>query len=351
MQQQFTNGFLTIDGSIGEGGGQILRTALSLSMLTNTPIHLVNIRAGRKKSGLMRQHLVCVKASQKICNAEVIGDTLGSGELFFTPKTIKAGDYEFHIGSAGSTMLVFQTLLPALLLQNNSSTISIYGGTHNPLAPTADFITHAFIPTLNKMGIQIDFELLKAGFAPIGGGAVKVTIHPWENILPFSTTQTGNIKAINAYAGCLNLENAIAERELAVFNQAFTLTNSRLYHLTGISQGNSIFIEIDFDNHRQIFTALGEINKSAEKVANDLVKLVKNYLKSGAVADEYLTDQLLLPMALCAVNTNNNGVFTAQFISEHTKTQAMMIEKFLNVNIDFERVENGYLVRVNKNGE
>lgn len=338
--------FLTIDGSIGEGGGQILRTALSLSMLTNTPIHLVNIRANRKKSGLMRQHLVCVQASQMICNAEVAGDVLGSGELFFTPNTIQAGDYEFHIGSAGSTMLVLQTLLPALLLQNKSSTISIYGGTHNPLAPTADFIARCFIPALSKMGIQIDFELLKAGFAPIGGGAIKINIRPWKNQLPFQITQTGDIKAINAYAGCLNLDDAIGNRELAVLKNAFELNECRLYHLAGNSQGNSLFVEIEFDNHRQVFSALGEIKKSAEKVANDLVKLVKQYLASGAVADEYLTDQLLLPMALSAVNIGKGGVFTSQFISKHTKTQAMMIEKFLNVRIVFNRADKGYLIEV-----
>lgn len=344
MQKQF----LTIDGSIGEGGGQILRTALSLSMLTNTPIHLVNIRAGRKKSGLMRQHLVCVQASQKICNAEVIGDTLGSGELFFTPKAICAGDYEFHIGSAGSTMLVFQTLLPALLLQNQSSTISLYGGTHNPLAPTADFIAHAFIPALTKMGVKIDFELLKAGFTPIGGGAVKINIHAWQNRLPFILKETGDIKAINAYAGCLNLNDDIANRELSVLKDAFEFNECRLYHLTGNSQGNSVFVDIEFDNHRQAFTALGEIKKSAEKVANDLAKSVKQYLASKAVADEYLTDQLLLPMALCAVKTGNGGAFTAQVISKHTETQAMMIEKFLPVDITFEKAENGVLVRVNQ---
>lgn len=338
-----TTNFLKIDGSTGEGGGQILRTALSLSMITGTPIHLSNIRANRKKQGLMRQHLACVDASRDISNAIVVGNELGSTELYFSPNAVKAGNYHFNIGSSGSTMLVFQTLLPALILQDSSSTIIIEGGTHNPLAPTADFVKKCFMTTLAKLGIQLELEIIRAGFAPIGGGKVKATIHAWHNRLPLELVNAENLTAINAYAGCLNLENSIAKRELTTLAQELRLSQSSTYHLSGISQGNSVFVETIFDNHTQVFTALGEFNKSAEKVAKILAKTVKEYLASHAACDEYLTDQLLLPMAL-----GKGGRFTAQVISEHTKTQAIMIEKFLPVRITFLAQDKCHLVEVKK---
>jgi len=147
---------LQIDGSIGEGGGQILRTALSLSLLTGKPFCLSNIRAGRKKPGLMRQHLVCVQAAKAIGQATVIGDHLHSTELTFTPHTVQAGHYHFPIGSAGSTMLVLQTLLPVLMMQDQPSTLKIEGGTHNPMAPTLDFVQRSFLIAAGKMGICAD---------------------------------------------------------------------------------------------------------------------------------------------------------------------------------------------------
>ena len=170
---------IQIDGSQGEGGGQILRTALALSMITGQAFELINIRAGRKKSGLMRQHLVCVQASQQISQAYIEGAELHSQRLYFAPQHVQSGKYQFQIGSAGSTTLVLQTLLPALLLQNEASELTISGGTHNPLAPTADFTEHCFLPCLKKLGIGVDFKLNKAGFFPIGAGEIQVTIQPW----------------------------------------------------------------------------------------------------------------------------------------------------------------------------
>lgn len=182
-----TQELLKIDGSTGEGGGQIIRTALSLSMLTGTPIEIINIRTGRAKPGLMRQHLVCVQASQEISNAAVTGAQMGSTTFSFTPNAIQSGDYTFDIGSAGSTSLVLQTLLPALLFANTGlaaqSTVTIKGGTHNPLAPTTDFLTGAFVPALAKLGMHVDLELQQVGFAPIGGGTVKATITPFCVVL------------------------------------------------------------------------------------------------------------------------------------------------------------------------
>jgi len=173
-----------IDGSFGEGGGQILRTSLSLSMCIGTPVRIENIRAGRRKTGLLRQHLACVRASKEICGAKVIGDELGSSTVEFHPGAIKSGTYDFAIGSAGSTSLLFQTVLPALLMADAESTVSFSGGTHNDLAPSFDFIKYSFIPTLKLIGIDIEAELHAYGFMPHGGGKWTAKIQPMTEAQP-----------------------------------------------------------------------------------------------------------------------------------------------------------------------
>lgn len=334
---QKTSTLIEIDGSQGEGGGQILRTALTLSMITGKAFQLNHIRAKRKKAGLMRQHLVCVQAARRISHAEVKGDALNSQTLYFAPQQVCAGQYEFNIGSAGSTTLVLQTLLPALLLQDQPSTLCISGGTHNPLAPSTDFIEHCFLPTLQKIGISVDFHLKQAGFFPIGAGKFSVTIYPWKTPVVLSLLTRGHLKHIHAYAFVLNLEQTIAQRELKTLDQYLNLKNTQCLHREGISQGNSLFVTIDYEHHQQTFTALGEVKKSAESIAEQLAKEVQAYLDVHAVADEYLTDQLLLPLAL-----GKGGQFTATVISEHTRTQAKMIQQFLDCQIDFIQQDQGH---------
>lgn len=355
--------FLKIDGSTGEGGGQIIRTALSLSMLTSIPIEITNIRAGRAKSGLMRQHLVCVQAAQQISNASVIGAHLGSTALSFTPNSIKSGDYSFDIGSAGSTTLVLQTLLPALLFTNTDSsaqsTVTIRGGTHNPLAPTSDFLQLAFVPALAKLGMQVDVQLIKAGFAPIGGGEITATIMPFmrrADTAPFELTERGKLTNIELVASIVNLDYDICIRELtsaksvlieAGIDEAIIKTQSN--KLQGIGEGNSCYAKVTHqianseNSHDEIFTLLGAKRTSAEKIGNRLAGLIKRYvLKTEALVDEYLTDQLLLPLALAG-----GGEFTARTISQHTETQAWLIEQFLPVRITFKVInENKTLVRM-----
>ena len=335
---------IQIDGSQGEGGGQILRTALALSMITGQAFELINIRAGRKKPGLMRQHLVCVQASQHISQAYVEGAELHSQRLYFAPQHVQSGKYQFQIGSAGSTTLVLQTLLPALLLQNESSELTISGGTHNPLAPTADFIEHCFLPALEKLGIAVEFKLNKAGFFPIGAGEIQIKIQPWQHRNKLNLLDRGTLQSTEAFAAVLNLseEAQIAQRELATLNKRLKLDTQQQFHLNGISQGNTAYVKVAHQNHVQLFTTLGEMRKSAEQIANHLAEQVKRYIASQAVVDEYLADQLLLPLAL-----GQGGEFTAQCISEHTRTQAVMIEKFIDCEIEFiELNENLFQVTV-----
>lgn len=364
------NKTLKIDGSTGEGGGQIIRTALSLSMLTGTPIEIINIRAGRAKSGLMRQHLMCLQASQQVSDAIVSGAHLGSTAFNFTPNTIKSGDYIFDIGSAGSTSLVLQTLLPALLFANmdgqnisqTCSMVTIKGGTHNPLAPTTDFLIQAFVPALAKLGMQVDIDCQQAGFAPIGGGSIKATITPFmrrANAEPLQLTERGELTSIEIVASILNVEYDICKRELASAKATLveaeideTRITTRGNKLCGIGEGNTCYALVTHqfgqaDNHEQghfeVFSLLGQKRTSAEKMGNRLAGLVKRYLlKTDALVDEYLTDQLLLPLAL-----SGGGEFTARVISQHAKTQAWLIEQFLPVKITFKSLDdNKVLVNV-----
>ncbi|WP_201512707.1 RNA 3'-terminal phosphate cyclase [Psychrobacter alimentarius] len=348
---------LKIDGSTGEGGGQIIRTALSLSMLTGTPIEIINIRAGRAKPGLMRQHLVCVQASQAISDAIVTGAQLGSTSFNFTPNTIQSGDYTFDIGSAGSTSLVLQTLLPALLFANTGlaaqSTVTVKGGTHNPLAPTTDFLNQAFVPALAKLGMHVNIERQKVGFAPIGGGVIKATITPFlrrANTPSFTLIERGELVNIALVASVLNLEYDICKRELASAQASLiesgidkTLITTHSHKLQGMGEGNTCYAQVTHQvgepsaqpYHQEVFTLLGEKRSSAENMGNRLAGLVKRYLLStNALVDEYLTDQLLLPLAL-----SGGGEFSARMISAHTETQAWLIEQFLPVEIQFDVVD------------
>ncbi|MDE2422284.1 MAG: RNA 3'-terminal phosphate cyclase [Gammaproteobacteria bacterium] len=319
---------LQIDGSIGEGGGQILRTALSLSLLTGKPFCLSNIRAGRKKSGLMRQHLVCVQAAKAVGHAVVSGDELHSTTLTFEPQTVQAGHYHFSIGSAGSTMLVLQTLLPVLMMQSQPSTLKIEGGTHNPMAPTFDFVQRCFLPAVAKLGIKADVVCKQSGFFPVGGGIIEVDIQPWMDRKAHVLLERGEIRAVNAYAGSLNLDTHIAERELATLANILTLGQQHHVPLSGQGQGNTAFVEVVSEHHTEVFTALGEMGRTAEQIAKHLANQVKRYLHATDAVDEHLADQLLLPLAL-----GKGGEFSCRSISEHTRTQAGMIEMFLPVSV------------------
>lgn len=363
MSAQAINKVLKIDGSTGEGGGQIIRSALSLSMLTGIPIEITNIRAGRSKPGLMRQHLACLQASQQIAAAKVKGDYLGSTAFSFIPNAVQSGNYTFDIGSAGSTTLVLQTVLPALLFANTDSsaisTVTIKGGTHNPLAPTYDFLKQAFIPALAKLDMEVEIKLSQAGFAPVGGGEIIATTKPFmrrADTLPFTLTERGKLTHIALVANVLNLDYDICLRELASAKSALidagiyeALITTQSNKLQGIGEGNTCYALVTHQIgrseslHQEIFTLLGEKRTSAEKMGNRLAGLVKRYVfKTDALVDEYLTDQLLLPLALAG-----GGEFTARTISQHTETQAWLIEQFLPVEIKFEAIdEDRTLVRI-----
>ena len=321
---------ITIDGSYGEGGGQILRTSLALSLVTRKPFSIGNIRAGRKKPGLMRQHLTAVNAAAKIGQAAIEGNSIGSQAFTFEPEMIKPGNFHFAIGSAGSCTLVFQTILPALLIAGEPSEIILEGGTHNPFAPPFDFLEKAFLPVINRMGPRVEAVLEKPGFYPAGGGRFKVSINP-AGLNGIDLLERGNIINKTARASVANLPVNIANRELNVIREKLEWGRELLKAVeveNSQGPGNILTVEIESDNITEVFTGFGEKGISAEKVAKQTAKSVQEYLAFNVPVGRYLADQLLIPMALAG-----GGKFRTLPPTQHTTTNAEIIKKFIDVDI------------------
>lgn len=321
---------LVLDGSRGEGGGQILRTALALSTLTGKPFRIQAIRAKRKKPGLLRQHLTCVNAAAAICGAEVRDAELGSQQLTFVPGKLRHGDYSFAIGTAGSTTLVLQTLFFGLLNAEGASSVVIEGGTHNPLAPPFDFLEHAFIPLMARMGAQANVELVRPGFHPAGGGSIRARFQGKAAWLPLDLTRPHHVSSIRAVATVSSLSREIAARELAVIADGLSLTPEALSiaQLKGGGPGNIVSVFVENDLCTEVFTAVGERGVSAEDVAKQVVTEVKEYLAAEVPVGRYLADQLLMPMALAG-----GGAFRTLSLSEHAVTQIATLKHFLELGV------------------
>jgi RNA 3'-terminal phosphate cyclase (ATP) len=326
---------IELDGAAGEGGGQILRSALTLAMITGQPFRIRNIRANRAKPGLMRQHLVAVQAALQICGGEAAGAALGSQDLTFVPGSVTGGDYEFAIGTAGSCTLVLQTVLPALLKADKPSTLRLAGGTHNPMAPPVQFLQRAWCPRLAEMGAHIDIELERVGFYPAGGGVVEARVEPCAELRPCTWMARGERRAAYAEAFVAGVPERVAQRELECVGKALHWGEDQLFVRSlpaGQGPGNVLMLTLEYDHATEVFTAFGEKSVSSERVAHQAVQRARRYLESRAAFAEYLADQMMLPLALAG-----GGGFTLDEVSMHARTNAQVIETFLPVRFRFER--------------
>lgn len=324
--------FITIDGSMGEGGGQVLRTSIALSMTTGKPLRIVNIRAGRKKGGLLRQHLTALKAAAEVCGAGLRGADIGSREVTFEPGETVAGDYRFSVGTAGSTTLVLQTILPALMTASSPSQIMLEGGTHNPFAPPFDFIERSFLPILRKMGPEVTGRLERPGFYPAGGGRFTVAIKPSRGLRQINLLERGEIRRRECRAVVAQLPRSIGEREVKVVCETlgWTAEDARVESCReSLGPGNILVVELESDNVTEVFTGFGERGTRAEDVAKGAVKEVRRYLEAGVPVGKYLADQLLLPMALAG-----GGSFRTLAPSLHTTTNIEVIKRFVDIGIE-----------------
>jgi RNA 3'-terminal phosphate cyclase (ATP) len=323
---------LTIDGSFGEGGGQILRSSLALSMITGTPFRIENIRANRDPQGLARQHLTAVTSAAQVCGAAVDGATLRSRGLTFRPGRVAAGDYRFDVGSAGSTTLVLQTVLPPLLIADAPSLLTLEGGTHNPFAPPLDFLEKAFLRLINRMGPKVEVSLERPGFAPRGGGGLTVSVEPAPRLDPLALNERGAVLTQTAKATVAGLPRSIAERELSVVRERLGWDAGQLEveELPAeYGPGNILALEIVSEHVTEVFTSVGRRGVSAEAVAADAANSTARYLAAGVPVGDCLADQLLLPLALAG-----GGSYTTLALTRHAATNIEVIRKFLGVTVN-----------------
>jgi RNA 3'-terminal phosphate cyclase (ATP) len=318
---------IELDGSQGEGGGQILRTALSLSLVTGRPFRIQHVRAGRERPGLLRQHLAAIRAAASVGRADVTGDAIGSSEVAFAPKALVGGEHRAAVGGAGSATLVFQTILPALLLAKEPSSVILEGGTHNPSAPPYDFLERSFLPVLRRIGARVETRLERRGYYPAGGGRFTARIEPRAEPVPLDLSARGEIRARRARVLLANLDPHIASREesrLRKLLPADLWTFDRENESDGRGPGNAILLEVESERSSEIFTGFGRYSASAERVAEEAVEEMREWLAADVPVGSHLADQLLLPLALFA-----GGTFRTLRPTRHAKTNADVIARFL----------------------
>ena len=343
---------LTLDGATGEGGGQILRTGLALSMVTGRPLHITRIRAGRPKPGLMRQHLACVQAAVAVCGGQAEGAELNSQTLLFTPGAVQAGDYRFQIATAGSCLLVLQTVLPALMLADGESRVQLSGGTHNPMAPPFDFLERAFAPLVRRLGVGLELQLQRRGFYPAGGGEVLAHITPAARpMAPVDVLERGPLQSGWADALAPGLARNIPYRELETLGQrlGWTFEADQLRQLPTRQNewpGNALIATLEYEHLTEVFCQLGERSLSAEQVAKRLVDEVRDYQRGTGALGPHLADQWMLPLALAVWRSGQAARYTCTEVTQHTATNAQTIALGLPVRVQIAPVKGAMLVEI-----
>lgn len=339
---------LLIDGSQGEGGGQVLRTSLALSMITGQPLRVIRIRSARPKPGLMRQHVTAIEAAAAVSGACVEGADVGATEITFRPRAVRGGTYSFSVGTAGSATLVLQTVLPALMTANEPSTLTLEGGTHNPQSPPFDFLARSFLPLLRKMGPRIHATLEQPGFYPAGGGRFTVCIEPSESLQGFHLLERGAIRSYCARAVVASLAKSVADREIRVLAEHLKWDSSCFRSEAvekSIGPGNVVMVEVESEHVVEVFTGFGTRGVLAETVAENVAMKVLSYLEGDAPVCQHLADQLLLPLALAG-----GGAFRTLEPSSHARTQAEVIRTVLGRETTFKELANGsWHIEVGKN--
>jgi RNA 3'-terminal phosphate cyclase (ATP) len=334
---------IEIDGSYGEGGGQVLRTALTLSTLTGQAAHLRRIRAGRRNPGLAPQHLTGVLALARICAAEVHQAAIGSTEIVFEPHSAPyAGTYVFDVaqaapgGSAGAVSLILQTLLLPLTFAEGASAVTVKGGTHVPWSPPFEYLAHVYLPTAARMGLKAECRLEGWGFYPMGGGQVAAEVEGGSptTLTPLALTERGRLKRIWGTATACKLPSHIAQRMADrarnVLSQAGLPAQITPRRESGVGPGAALCLVAEYEGGLAGFSALGARGKPSEQVADEACQELKTFHAGGAPVDAHLADQLLLPTALAA----GRSEFRTQRVTSHLLTNAHIIRQFIPARIE-----------------
>lgn len=337
-----------IDGSYGEGGGQIIRTAVALSAVTGRPVRIEKIRANRPNPGLAAQHLNAVDAVRRICDAEVKGLKLRSTTLEFSPSEIRGGRFEINIGTAGSITLLLQCLIPAALFAEEVTSLRIIGGTDVAWSPPFDFYKNVFLRALREMGCEVSLKLLRRGYYPKGGGVVEAYIEPMSNGLKgFVLTELEGGRRSNEVKGvshCGSLPRHVAERQARAAARALERSgyaaDIEVETAETACPGSGITLWQDF----KAGSSLGERGKRAEAVGEEAAAAILSELESAATVDVHLADQLVPYMALAAADGEASEIRVRE-VTKHLDTNIHITQKFLDVKFTVEKLDDTFAVR------
>jgi RNA 3'-terminal phosphate cyclase (ATP) len=333
---------ISIDGSFGEGGGQILRTSVALAAITGRGVEIHHVRGRRTKPGLQPQHLAAVRAAGALCGASLRGDEVGSQWLRFEPQqAVVAGDYRFEIGTAGAAPLVVQTVLLPLVLAAGASTVRVTGGTHVPHSPPVEYLEAVYFPALRKAGVDIEMAYGSAGFYPRGGGEIEVKIGGSGVIQPLDWRERGALNELRAFIVTSNLPAHVAQRGAEVVERALKAIGRKAViekrEKPSPGPGAAVVLAAQCERGGAAFSAIGELRKPMEKVAAAPTPEFLRWWKSGASCDEHLADQLVLPLAFAGAPS----VWTTPVVTEHLRTVIWVVQQFLNVQVTVEEGEIG----------
>ena len=336
---------ITIDGSEGEGGGQMVRNSCALSLVTGEPFRITNIRGRRPKPGLMRQHVTAVEAACVISGSECSGLMVGSTELTFRPGRVEPGEYHFAVGTAGSTGLVLQTVLMPLVLAGEPSRLVLEGGTHNLMAPPFDFIERSFLPIINRMGPTVNARIVRHGFYPRGGGRIEVDIQP-ASITPIKCLGRGDSLGVSGQVLYSGLPREIAERMLARARRDLAGWPDDAFAVRELpadqGPGVILMLEAHYANVSEVVSGFGQLGVPAERLAKSSAARMNGYIEASAFAGPYLADQLVLPFALAG-----GGSLTTVKPSQHTLTAIDIAKRFTGRRIEMiRRVGGDHLLTV-----
>lgn len=326
-----------LDGSAAEGGGQIPRTALALSMVTGLPFRVKNIRASRAKPGLLKQHVAVIESAMRLCSAGVDGVSLGSSQFTFFPGDVIAGQYDFTFSAAIPISLILQTMLPVLSLAKGVSEVTIEGGIGNRNAPPIEFLTKTYLPQIVKMSPTVTLQAASVGLLPIGTGRFKTTIAPGVRFRPITLVDRGVPIQRKAMTSVTNLTGHQATQEVKELERTLGLANLSMKNGSG-----NVLLEMSYEGITEVFTGFAKQGLSSEEVTADAARQAKRYMTSKAAICEFLADQLLIPMALAG-----SGRFTTTKISAHAKANMETIRAFLPVDFGIDQLPDGsWLVEV-----
>ncbi len=326
---------IEIDGSYGEGGGQILRTALTLSAISKKPFSIHHIRSNRKNPGLQAQHLEAVEATARITKAQTEGVKFGSQKITFVPQEIHPGEYQFEVKTAGSVTLLLQAIFLPLCLSGEISSVTLIGGTHVPWSPSFQYLSEVFLPMLEWMGVSSQAVIERWGFYPKGGGKIRLKINPVHELNPISLAERGLLKKVRGISAISNLPKHVAERQreraLRRIQRELKIEAdiAPLYDITSNGPGSFLFLLAEYEKTLAAFSSLGARGKPAEKVADEAVDSMKDFMESDGCIDPHLADQLVPFMALA----KGNSFFTTTQMTQHLLTNLWVIGRFLESKV------------------